>query len=550
MSEDLKRPFPLSITYGALEGKHDDYDAEYWHRLRALYEGGKALLESKVFEKLFPRHAEEQWSIYAERKKRAFYINYSAEIVDHIAAALMIHPVQVDSEEPHDEFYDGFVEDVSPKGGKRTSLHQFTWKQIRESLVTGHTWSLVDLPPTVEPLAEDLSEAAQRESGALDAYALCVPAEAVYDWETAPDGELYWAKLCVEKNERSFDGRSNKITKEYTIYRPDDWARYSYTYDPENPPTSDTEVKLSANGTHSFGRVPLIKFELPLGLWVMNKLESLAKEHLNKRAALAWAEYKSLFQERYEFLDQSDDACLDGIEEDANRAVNQVRGQGYTQVRGSNDRAEYIGPDTSSFSFSLNSINNLRDEMHRVTHQMALSFDNSASALRRSGDSKEQDKKDTVIILNALGQIAREHVYQLFSTVTKGRGDNIQWTVSGLDEFDAVDVSGILHQAVVVKDLDIPSPTFKKAYKFELAKSVLAEKVPVTIMKKVAEELEEAFRNERPETAEQRMLRQMQQAPGALGNQFAQDPLKNRDNKAQERNLNSDQQRRKQQPGS
>ena len=74
----------------------------------------------------------------------------------------------------------------------------------------------------------------------------------------------------------------------------------------------------------------------------MNKIESIARELLNKRCALSWAEFKSLYPVLYEFMqDEDPEACAGGVAEDNDRAVNQTRGIGYVQERAEKDRAEF-----------------------------------------------------------------------------------------------------------------------------------------------------------------------------------------------------------------
>lgn len=495
MADDITRSFPSAIPYGAMSRTHPEYDAKYWDRLKAFYAGGECLLKSRIFTDLFPRHLNERQEVYAERVSRAFYINYAGEIIDHIVSALLMHPVQISSDEKTDEFYKAFADDVSFGGGRTLSIHQLVRQQVLMALICRRAWTLVDFPPVAEALGEDLTAADQEKLGVMEAYALPLDPAMVMDWEETADGALIWVKTCVDKVDRSFDSIDKYITSEYTIYRPSDWARYSIKWDPtKGEPKPTDEVALVDQGAHSFGKVPLLRLELPEGLWAMNKLESMCREYLNKRCALSWAEFKTLFQQLYEFEGEGGD-CLEGEGpgNDPNRFTNQTRGPGYVQVRGQGDRAEFVGPSSEPFSHALNSLKDLRDEMHRVTHQMALSFDNHALALRRSGDSKQQDKKDSTIILDALGQLAREHVKNIFDTVAVGRGDSVTFNVGGLDEYDSVDVAGSIDEATKLQTLSLPSQTFKTEYAFNLVKTVLGEKVSTETLEAIKSELTSGF---------------------------------------------------------
>jgi hypothetical protein len=247
--------------------------------------------------------------------------------------------------------------------------------------------------------------------------------------------------------------------------------------------------------------------ELPDGLWCMNKLERLAREHFNKRCALSWAEYKTLFQERYEFEAPPDPATAGpAIAEDEDRPLNQVRGLGYTQVRAAGDRVEYIGPDSAPFEVALKSLKDLRDEMHRVTHQMALTFDNSPAAIRRSGESKAQDKASHAVVLMGLGQYVREHAYDIVTTISMGRGDDLEWTASGMNKFDSQSMGDLIIEAETLENINIPSPTFQLRHKYLIAKTKLGDEASEEDLAKIEQELEEALSGDQMPTADENQI--------------------------------------------
>ena len=203
MSEDITRGFPASIPYKTIQAVHHDYDSDYWAECRALYSGGRELLgDDEMMKRVFPPHLHEADHIYNERVQRAFYISYPGEILDHIVASLGTRPVQVTSTEQHDEFYDTFFSDVSSGGGKRTSINTLVSQQVLTALQCKRSWTLVDLPELSSIGHEIITEADQMAAGALNAYALALDPEIVFDWEVSPDGELLWVKVCVEKQEK------------------------------------------------------------------------------------------------------------------------------------------------------------------------------------------------------------------------------------------------------------------------------------------------------------------------------------------------------------
>ena len=75
------------------------------------------------------------------------------------------------------------------------------------------------------------------------------------------------------------------------------------------------------------------------------------------------------------------------ISEDADRSKNQSRGPGYVQERGHQDKAEWVGPSPEPFKEARLSLNELRDDMHRVMHMMAMAVSQNTTALGRSAAS-------------------------------------------------------------------------------------------------------------------------------------------------------------------
>lgn len=497
---------PASVKIKVLQQtRPDDYDAQYTRRLRALYEGGKKLLSDGVLlAEIFPAHRAEHPNVYRERVRRAFYVSYAAEIIDHIVAALMAEPVRpclddgtTDDETPLPPFYEELTEDVSPAGGEKRTLHEFLRERVLEALVTKKAWALVDLPDTGSQ--EFASRKEQEDAGGDRAYFLPLATESVIDWETDDDGELLMAVVYTTSSRRlGIAGDRSATTHKWRIYTREAWALYEFVETPSNTIDPEKEARLAAEGAHTFGRVPLLAMTLPPGLWAMNKLEGPAREHFNKRNMLAWGEAQSLLPELYEFL--GPEGVSGGVipsenQQDASRATTQPRGQGYVQQRGAEDKAEFVGPSAEPFKEARSSCAELRDEMHRVMHQMALSADNSGAALKRSAESKQQDAAATGVVLGALGQLARKFVCALYEMAALGRADaEVQgkWHCDGLDRFDALAPDAIIERMVNDSTIGekVPSATYQRLANMQRVEAVLEGLTPDQ-REQIEKELEE-----------------------------------------------------------
>jgi hypothetical protein len=161
------------------------------------------------------------------------------------------------------------------------------------------------------------------------------------------------------------------------------------------------------------------------------------------------------------------------------------------------DRIEYIGPSAEPFKHAMEQANNLRDEMYRVVHSMAASVDNSGAALQRSGESKSMDLRHTAVVLKWLGQRLSEHAVEVLKLVQAGRGDpEVEWTIHGMEEFDAPDMDQVLKEAQAIDTISIPSATFQRIYKFKVAKEALGDDADGETLDEIQTELESNITNE------------------------------------------------------
>jgi hypothetical protein len=520
---------PAALTWGDFQQRHPEWRGEYWAECRALYAGGDRLLGDKpVLERLFRRHLHEDQKIYDERKARAHYYPYAGTIIDHLLAGLGTDALRVsfaaEDEEtgertitPEAEWWERWVADVTDdaerpsdygleddddedddEGG--TTMHAFIVDVLREALQTRTAWVLADLPyvdpeaptPTID------SKLAAEQDGLADPYLCVIPAEQVIDWQTDDKGRLLWAIVMTQEQIRaSPKDRRGVVRHTFVLWDAERWVKYQIDVDPSRLPSAEQEVDIVDGNTHGFGRVPIERFCLPEGLYAMGKLHSLAREHLNKRCAMSWAEYKSLFAVLYEFLGAEDGGNgmpIAMAQMDGNRAVNQIRGQGWTQVRGKDDDARFVGPDTAPFKEARESCNDAMREMHRVMFSMALSANMDSKALQRSGESKEQDSATTAVLLDAFGKLARRFLRRLLVLAALGRGEAPPTCrVEGLEQFDVSGVASAIGEAVeFFNGIPVLSPTVRELALAKIYAKYLGDVTPENMVK-IRKEIREAI---------------------------------------------------------
>lgn len=473
---------PLALTWAHLRNRNPDYDAEYWRALRALLEGGKRLLhDDELMRDLFPRHPNEDDDVYQHRRARAFFIPYPGEIIGDLVGLLDQDPVDVrpgDGAGELDDFYaNTFLPNVDRKG---TSLTGFAQVIAREALTVGRCWTLCELPARSD--GDDvLSLLEQEQRDLLRAYVEHLPAERVLDWERDDDGALLWAVVhqCTKRRPDPA-ARRDTITDVFTVYTRSEWHRFVITYPDGRPPNDDEVFTPVQKGAHTFGGVPLLCFDLPAGLWAMDKLFGIARAHFNQRSALSYAQFKHLFPILTAYLGPEmggGGAVPAEAQQSPTRATEQTYGVGRVHVFGKDDRLEYTSPDSGVFTFAASDLKDLRDEMHRVTYTMAASMEGSSAAVGRSGDSKREDRTAKERVLSHLGVRLCAHLKELLRMIARGRGDNADdnaFTVTGLSSFDEATVADAIESAQVIESLTIPSATFKRVHRKALARKILA----------------------------------------------------------------------------
>jgi hypothetical protein len=493
--------FPASIKRSVLATRNQDLDCDYLCDLRALYDGGHALLhQPEIMRRIFPKHMRELPEIYAERCNRAVYVAIASTIIDFMTASLAVDPIRVkvgDKEEP-DEWYENFAKDVSPPGGDKTTLSTFCRDRVTEMLITRTAWSRVDLPRP----GEFPNLGAQVDAVNLNAYAVPVPTESVVDWKEGPGGELEWVIVeDVDCPRNSPTDSRDTVVETWKMWTSTGWAKYQISRKKNEPVNPDKDVPkmggLDGEGVHTFGRVPFARTILPKGLWAMDTLDSLARSHLNLRSTLDWALKQDGDPQLYEFLGPEDETDTQGVseaQEDPHRAVNQTRGPGHVQIRGKDDKAMYLSPDPAAAKVMLQTLDKTRDEMHAVMHMMAMTVDQNKTALGRSADSKKEDRATTDVVLTALGQYLREHIVAVFELVSRGRGDAAMvgaWTAEGAARFQSDSGDTVIARAVEIATVPIKSPTAQRRIQLDSFKGWVADNTTEEELKTVERELQE-----------------------------------------------------------
>jgi hypothetical protein len=460
------------VKISILDGRHPEYDAEEMQVNRALYRGGKHV--RAIIEKLLSKGANEPAPRYEARKNRAYYVNHGAPVVEQLVAWLFSAQPKVTSDpEGTDQFWKDFVGNCDQA---KHSLHQFQAGRVREAFITGRAWTLCELP---KPPADDQGKpvsfpslADEDKAGVRRAYLVALPTEAVIDWERDEDGDLLWAIVRDETVPRVSPGKARGLkVVTWTIYTREKWEKYEWRqtkpgqgYDPNKD-----EAALADSGAHSFGVVPLEELGLPEGFYIFGKISDHIIESFNARCAKSWGMYTGLFAMPV----HKKSPGIEGSDTQVNKTL---FGNGYGIEIGEKEDLYLLEPSGASFDVAEKHIADLKDELYRVVHQMALSVDNSAGAAKRSGDSKSEDKESSEIVLQALSEVEAPSRERKLNMIAAARGEEkLVWDVTPVEKFTLKSSEDVIQECILAGAAGVRSPTFEKERQKKLVRAVLPD---------------------------------------------------------------------------
>jgi hypothetical protein len=447
-------------TLAQLSQKHPELTRETLADHRAIYEGGETFM--KRVGRFLPKRPVESDERYVLRISEANYRNYTGPAIDYFASMLFSTRPILSASEPKtsepvpdlDDYWTTLENDVDRRG---TDLSALFKGALVDSMVAGWSWVRVHAPS-----GEAESRADFEAEGLGEAYLEHLPCESVIDWQDDGVG-LEWAIVYSTEDRRNgVMGARDMTTQRWDVLYPDRVDTYEITHQKTKPPAGDTEIPLVSSMPHTFGRVPLVCLDLPVGLHVCRRLLTPQLAHFRTTNALAWNLASSCYaQPVFHLMDQ--------------QSVPKM-GAGVALIMGAEEKVDWIAPPTEHLSVMGENVKDQKDEIFRIVHQMALGVDNNAASVGRSGESKQADAASTRVVLLAYSRLVKEAIERTLDLITKHRGESLKWSVEGLDDFAAASVHGLLEAMKLLNDAGgIPSETFNAEMSARAAEALLPD---------------------------------------------------------------------------
>ena len=465
------------IEVELLDKKHPSYDAEHWKKLEALYHGGQ-MFEDMIQEFLC-QNPDEPMDRYSQRQEESYYRSYLGPIIDYYVAWLFSGRFSLRWKQKGDADFskpDGYYADFQEDVGGDQDFCDFMRHAMTDALIMKAAYWLIELPPTDRNVSE-MTKAEWDREGLGEARLCHIDREQVYDWECDDSGKLIWVVIHNIKCTRpKLTQDRDHYIETWSYYDRDNVQVFRAEYDgKKNRPK---EVAVPAPVPHRFKELPLVCLHVPDGMWLAERLRSAQVEHFRMSCALGWSIRQTCYAMPVFNMESAESEP--------------VMGSGYGIYLGLQEKMSWTAPPTAPFDILQHAVDSQRDEIYRISHQMALGLDNNADTVGRSADSKEFDVAATRVMLNAYGALVSKSIEETLEILSDARGDtDVTWSVEGFNGYDTTTAPELIANATNSVLLGIPSKTFHREIKTKTAMALLPE-VDQNVRDTIKEEIKNA----------------------------------------------------------
>ena len=463
-----------ALQYRLFKSEHPDYDGPHFEGLEALKAGGKKLTGNpRVMRECLRTNLVEEPDVWKERSARAVVNPYGGEIIEQLCASVFGDPLTIglcnedgSADDPEPEWAE-FFEDVSRPGtAKRQTFAQHMRAVLDRLLIDGVAYTLVDFPRREQGM-EPVTLAHEDELGLRRPFLLEIDPRAVTEWEDDDTGELLWCMVkSTSQRRKALDGDRRMVTLSFRVLTRDAWQVWTITYDsklhPEGPRDEDP-MTLAGQGSHTFGRVPLVRHKVPSGLWAMDRMKSPLCNLLRGQSGYSWIRDKTncptpfLKLQNAKVNEESPDPAVEA--QGVGRTTPQRVGE--LAVLGERDELGWSAPPSEPLSEAREGNREAVSELYRVMDAMAQAIDPSASSNKQSGESKAMDATTKAVLAKALGEVVREETLTVLRVIEMGRGDEpADWDVSGCDEVEVETPGAVVADLGALELVTLP-PAFR-----------------------------------------------------------------------------------------
>lgn len=358
---------PEDRTTKAVLRKRDEYRrmAPLYKFYQESYEGGEGYISSN---NLHPHRFEDEED-FEERKKRAYFYNYSAPIANIYNSFLFRDEAERDfGDLDQDELFQMFLENADKQGN---SYLEVVRDDSLHSSINGIYFWLIDKP------TQQASTRGDELEGEIFPYIVRINPLDVWDWGVDEFGKLLWIKIReVSSDPEDFVNEDAPIEK-FRIWDREKWRLYEIRMEGK-----DRKAVLVDEAEHPIGEVPVIpvchyKNKPMVGLSLLSDIAYINRGVFNWCSLLDEILYRQTFSQ------------LTFPEDPANPLGDQVLGsaRGVGFPPDARVAPHFISPDPAQAQVFMTQIENGVNEIYRIaTLRGAVGVVEQSSGVARSYD--------------------------------------------------------------------------------------------------------------------------------------------------------------------
>ena len=328
----------------------------------------------------------------------------------------------------------------------------------------------LNFPDTDEEFA---SLADQKKAGALDVTWSRVSPQRVNDKGTF-EGEDF-LRIYSEEEGRSLPyGDADSTIRTWVFATETRWITYQAIIPKDSQVNKPVDAEMISNKPHPFGAVPVVRLEVPYGLWLMDRLRETILALFNRSSSLTY----SLNQMAFSLLvlqKMTGPLSQDCIDPDTGALILE------------SGEAVFVAPEVGIFQALDSDVTRLEKSIDNIIQAAALSAASRDTQGRQSGVAKFREFGSIATLLDAFGSILRDGFESAIALTKKVRGDDVPILLEGLDKFDVQSLEIKTDQAIAVLGLPV-TDTFKK-YILTMLQLAHAQNASPEIRAKILEEV-------------------------------------------------------------
>ena len=464
------------VLYKILKQRHPEYSKDHIEKQRLLYCGGYEIQKSA--KRFLTKLSIERPQCYKERCDQVAYTPFVSQFTDAFSAALFSDELKIHQSADGyalDPAYDAFFQDADQKNN---SLHNFLKDTFTESLYRDQAFVHIDFPPsnTAETIADE------KTKGLAIPYLSRIDPTSIINWEMRDDDEekFRWVRIendCTWKD--PFAEKAQHQLQYMTLQLVNGFCTWTFHESPllDLGKQVDDGYDFGPGTTlpTSFKEINILPCRIKDGIHVGNNIGPMAIEFYQRYSFLTYNANKTCVA--IPVIKLGPEMSAPGEPPPAERQSDPNRGstfkaelqnEGFT-VLGAGDDIEVVESLGSSHQFISDELTNLAERMHQTVHQMANSAETNSKALGRSGDSKEEDRHATEILLSAYSRTMKDFTLELMTLISEARNETPDWKIDGLSTFVEENRADLVNELKALAPNGnvlqlLPSPTLHKLY--------------------------------------------------------------------------------------